>query len=134
MRVVALEPGKPDPLDPLTRAHRRLAAVHAAEPRADGDVVQDALPGEHGVALEHVPHLPGDTADDLAEYAYLAEAGRLEAGHQRERGRFATAARPDHGAELSWRHCEVEVSERRERRARGGHESLRDPAKLDGRR
>src|SRR5207248_3309149 len=101
MRVAILEAGQPNPGDPLPRPGAGIAARRAVVPGAGRDVLQDGLPGEDGIALENVAHAIGDALDRAAFDPDLAVAGGLEARNQRERGRFAAAGGPDHGAELA---------------------------------
>ena len=131
MRVVALEPGQADPLDPIPRALIRLATLHAAKTRTGRDVVEHALPREDGIDLKDISDVASDTPYRRAAHEHLAFTRRLEAGDQRERRRLSAAGRPDHGAELAVLDREVEIAKGRVGRPGGREETLCDMTQLD---
>ena len=79
MRVAILEAGQPNAGDPLPRSGAGIATRGAVVTGAGRHVLQDRLPGEHGVALENVADAAGDALDGLPFHADLAGAGGLEA-------------------------------------------------------
>src|SRR4029077_20250961 len=101
--------------------------------RSRGDVLQHCLPRKDRVGLEHVADAVGDPVDGFAEDVDLAFAGRFEARDQGEGGGFAAPGGTHHRAELTRLNGEVQVAQRRVDPARGGEESLRHAAELDGR-
>src|SRR5204862_398680 len=133
VRVVALESGEADALDPIARALVRVATGHTAEPRTRGHVVEHALPREDRVDLKDVSNVAPYPAHDLVSNAYLALARWLETGDERERRRFSAAGRADDRAELALLHGEVEIAQRRVRRTGRREEALRHVPKLDRR-
>src|SRR5438552_11085065 len=131
VRVVALEPGEADALDPIARALVRVATGHTAEPRTRGHVIEHALPRKDRVDLKDVSNVAPYAAHDLVSNAYLALARWLETGDERERRRFSAAGRADDRAELALLHGEVEIAQRRVRRTGRREEALRHVPKLD---
>src|SRR2546423_1414601 len=84
MRVVALETGEPDALDPVTRTVLRLAPLDASEPRTRRDVVEHALPRKDRVDLEDVAHIAIDAPHRRAADEHVALARWFEAGDESE--------------------------------------------------
>src|SRR5213593_281338 len=109
MGVVALESGKTDARDPVLRQTVGLRAVDTPQPRSGRDVVEDVLPGEHGVDLEHVPDGLVDAYDGLGVEEHLPLARRLEPRDQGERGRFPASRRADDRAELAYVNAQVQI-------------------------
>ena len=131
MGVAVLEPGQTDASDPLARLRLRLGLVGPAVAQADGDVVEDVLPGQHRVGLEHVADAVGDAADAGAVDVDGAGGGRLEAGDQRERRGLAAAGRADERDELTVGDVEADVADGGEAAAVLGGEPLGGAAEAD---
>ena len=134
MRVVPLEPGEPDTPDPVLRQAVGLRAVDAPQPRPGRDVVEDVLPREDRIDLEHVADRPTDAGHRLAVEKHLALARRLEPRDQRQRRRFPAAGRADDRAELANVNAQIQVPQRGVRRAGRREKAFRDAAQLDRRR
>src|SRR5256885_11050010 len=134
MRVVALEAGEADPLDPIPRTLLGLSLLDAAKARTRRDVVEHALPREDRVDLEDVADITPDAPHLCAADQHVALARCLEPGDQGERRRLAAARGADDRAELAVPDREIEVAKRRVRRSRRRQETLGDMPKLDRRR
>ena len=112
MRVVLLEPGQADGPDP----GRRLLAgrVFACAPidRTQGDVVDDVLPRQDRVLLEHIAHPRGDIGYVLAAYQDTAGRWRFKAGHEGQGGRLTASCGADDRDKFPGADVDVQVSDR----------------------
>src|SRR5262249_12457019 len=110
MRVVMLEAGKADALEPIACCAVRLLLALAAEERAGDDVVEHVPPWEKGVGLEDEADPGIDAGYRHAHPAQLAGARSSETRDEIQGGRLAATGRPDDGDELALVDAHVEVS------------------------
>jgi hypothetical protein len=111
VRVAVLEAGQADPFDPLSGAVACLIAADLAVAQPDRDIVQDVLPGQDRVVLEHVADPVGDSGHDFAVHLNRAGGCRLKSGDERQRRRLAASCGADDADELASGDLEVDVDE-----------------------
>src|SRR2546423_361405 len=131
VRVVTLESGETDPLDPIACALLRLAARDPAKTWTRRDVVEHVLPWKDGIDLKDIADVTPDAPHRYAPDEHLALARWLETGDQGERRRLAAAGRTDDRAELAVLDDEIEVAQRGVVRPRRCQETIAHLPKLD---
>src|SRR5712691_7396600 len=77
VRIPVLETGQSDAGDPVASLQAGVAIRKSLIARARGHVLQDRLPGEDRVGLEHVADAGSDAGDGPADHLHLAFARRL---------------------------------------------------------
>jgi hypothetical protein len=112
MRIVVGEIRQPHGLD---RVHGTLAPLHcryALEFEANHDVVEDRVPGEQSILLEHVGDLPGcRPVHGMPVDSNLAVGRRHQAADDVEQRALAATARADQAQELALAHAKRDCIE-----------------------
>src|SRR5439155_4892396 len=119
VRVIPLEAREPRHHEELARAQRALTLVDPTDRQPDLHVLLDRLPGQEGVALEHVAEVQLAArararlrAVDEDAARTLGGLGIEQPGDRVEDGRLAAAARPEDRDELPFRDHEADVPDR----------------------
>lgn len=131
MRLLPFEAGESDHADDRHRTVLTLGLPDASHPQPEGDVVQDAHPGEQRERLEDHGALRSRTVDELALDGDRAAVRGLEPCDRAEERRLPTSARSEQRQELVLAHGEVDGVQRVDDVACSWHEPLRDASDLD---
>ena len=109
VRIAIAESFQTDAVDPRHRLGARLGRAPASNVEAQANVVDDRLPRQQRVLLEHVRGASIDAAQRLAEDRHRPARRRDQSGNQVENRRLAAAARPDHRHESAGRYIEADA-------------------------
>jgi hypothetical protein len=117
IRHPILEPAKLDQLERLGDAVPDLAALHAGDLQAIGDIVGDAHVRENGIALEHHVHRPlvrRNARHVLPVDHYLAFGRQLEPRDHAQQRRLAAARGAEQHEEFTGQDVQADIVDRRD--------------------
>jgi hypothetical protein len=100
MRVLLVGTGQAGDVEVVPCRSEPLCARHALELEAQGDVVDDGLPGQQGIFLEHHAAIGPGAGDGSTVEGEGARARLEEPRDRRDQGRLSAAGRSDHAQEL----------------------------------
>jgi hypothetical protein len=109
VRVLTGLGGQPHHVQQIAGPVAPLARADLAHAQPEGHVVERGHVREQAVALEHHAHVPPGgrhRRDVLAVDHDRTGVGRLEPGHDAQRGRLAAAGRAEQRHELAGRHLD----------------------------
>src|SRR5262245_1717884 len=86
--------------------------VLTSQSQPELNVVENRLPGQKHVLLEHVGGAPVDASERFSAHLDAAGGGRQKAGDDVQERRLAAPARPDDGDELTLRDVNRDVVDR----------------------
>ena len=106
-------PAAAPPRPPIAVFGPRVLWPFAAQPAAQGDVIQHVQPGQQQILLRHVGDPPGQ-GQAVAAAQFAADAGRSQPGQQSQQTAFTNAAGSQQTGEAAAGQFQVQSIEQRQ--------------------